>query len=292
MSVWLVLPSKRPSKDTEAIFRMWLDQGYKVMVQVDLEDRDKRPPLCDIQIARPYSGYAEAVNFLVASVLNLDPDCQWLVTAGDDTQPDLNHTAEQIAAECAQYSYSNCQRGPTRFGMPEAEGPFHLNHEQQRTMLVMQPTGDRWGDHRNTHPFTPRPGGNPALQLCSQCGRAEDNVIHSMGAYIDRVAGSPWMGREFCKRVNQGKGPLWPGYFHMGCDEELQAVATRLGVFWQRPDLIHLHQHWGRGVGDAMGSTANMPDFLTRANSREEWGKYKVLFAEREAAGFPGSEPL
>lgn len=130
------------------------------------------------------------------------------------------------------------------------------------TFGVMQPTGDReFGDKQ--------------------------------GPYIDRVAGSAWIGREFAKRVNQGNGPLWPEYFHMGCDEELQAVATKLGVFWQRPDLMHFHRHWGRPQeGERMGKRERMPAFLTRANSPEEWDRYKKLFREREAAGFPGSDPL
>ena len=130
------------------------------------------------------------------------------------------------------------------------------------TFGVMQPTGDReFGDKQ--------------------------------GPYIDRVAGSAWIGREFARRVNQGNGPLWPEYFHMGCDEELQAVATKLGVFWQRPDLTHFHRHWGRPQeGERMGKRERMPAFLTRANSPEEWDRYKKLFREREAGGFPGSDPL
>ncbi len=270
MSVWLVLPSKRYPSETNTVFKDWIDRGYRILVQRDPED-ERFLPLADWVVTRPYRGYAEAVNHLTKLALN-DEECDWVVCAGDDTQPDMNHTAQQIAAQCREHFTG--------------------------TFGVMQCTGDRWGEHRNTHAFTPRAGGIPALQMCSQCGRMEDNAIHSLGALIDRVAGSPWMGREFCQRVNQGRGPLWegnknwPGYFHMGCDQELQAVATRLGVFWQRPDLIHLHKHWGRGVGDAKSSAANMPEFLARANSKEEWDAYKKLFREREAAGFPGSEPL
>ena len=133
----------------------------------------------------------------------------------------------------------------------------------KRTYGVMQPTGDRYGEE--VYPRVPQ-----------------------KSAYIDRVAGSAWIGREFARRVNQGKGPLWPEYFHMGCDEELQAVAMKLGVFWQRPDLTHRHEHWARKTGRA----SDAPAFLARANSTAEWQKYKKLFAEREAAGFPGSEPL
>ena len=130
-----------------------------------------------------------------------------------------------------------------------------------QTFGVMQPTGDRWGD--------------------------------KLGAYIDRVAGSPWLGREWCELANGGLGPLWPEYFHMGCDEELQAVATRIGVFWQRPDLTHRHAHWGRPrEGERLGRSDRMPAYLARANSAEEWHKYKRLFALRQQMGFPGSEPL
>jgi hypothetical protein len=115
----------------------------------------------------------------------------------------------------------------------------------------------------------------------------------AQGPYIERVCGSPWLGREFCRRINQGNGPFWPDYFHMGSDEELQAVATKLGVLWQRPDLKHYHSHWGRPrEGEKMGSADRMPDFLKRANSPAEWAKYKRIFQERQAAGFPGSEPL
>jgi len=132
------------------------------------------------------------------------------------------------------------------------------------TWGVMQPTGDRW--------LVNGPGTKPG----SEC-----------------VAGSPWMGREWCLRINQGRGPLWPEYFHCGEDEELMEVAIKYGVFWQRPDLTHFHNHWGRPrEGERMGLASRMPEFLTRANSREEWQKMKKLLAERKAAGWPGTEPI
>lgn len=127
------------------------------------------------------------------------------------------------------------------------------------TFGCMQPTGDRWGD-RN-------------------------------GAYIDRVAGSPWLGREFCRRVNGGNGPLWPDYWHMGGDEELRAVAVKLGVYWERRDLTHYHDHWGRPrAGETMGQMSRMPEFLKEANSPEHWRDYKALFTKRLMTGFPGHE--
>jgi hypothetical protein len=103
---------------------------------------------------------------------------------------------------------------------------------------------------------------------------------------IENFAGSPWMGREWCKRMYQGSGPLWPEYFHMFGDEELQCVAEKLGVFWQRPDLIHLHQHWAREA------VKKAPAFLHYVNSPGHWESSKTLFLQRKAAGFPQHEPL
>lgn len=133
----------------------------------------------------------------------------------------------------------------------------HFATKGNPTYGVMQPTGDRWGDTQG-------------------------------GAYADRVAGSAWIGRRFCETVYGGHGPLWFEYFHMGVDEELQAIAKRLGVFWQRPDLLHLHNHWARSAFNR----ATMPAFLSKANSPHEWNKYKEIFRLREAAGFPGHEAL
>jgi hypothetical protein len=131
--------------------------------------------------------------------------------------------------------------------------------ENYPTFGVMQPTGDRWGD--------------------------------SAGAYIDRVAGSAWFGREYCKRVNQGNGPLWPEYHHMYVDQEAREIAVKLGVYWERPDLTQHHAHWGRPrEGERIGLASRMPEFLRKAN--EEMGTYRRLFEKRKALGFPGSECL
>lgn len=127
------------------------------------------------------------------------------------------------------------------------------------TFGVMQPTGDRWGD-------TPS---------------SRERFGAERGAYIDRVCGSAWIGREFAQRVYGGRGPLWPGYAHMYADEELQCVAEKLGVLWQRRHLIQLHRHWGRERGLA----SDMPEFLRKAN--DEMGKYRQVFEARKAAGFP-----
>lgn len=110
------------------------------------------------------------------------------------------------------------------------------------------------------------------------------------GYSIERIAGSPWMGREFCERINQGSGPMWPEYYHMYNDEELLNVATKHGVYWMRPDLTHYHEHWSRHGDVALPRQA--PTFLKYANSRENWDRMRAIYETRKAADFPGSAPL
>jgi hypothetical protein len=258
MSVWLCIPSKRPPQEAEKVLKLWRKRGYKIALFLDdwrFENRTYDRILSGFTTGG-YPGYANAVNALVKDVAYMDPTAEWFIAAGDDVEPDLNHSAEEIADQCllhfSHVGASLCESG---------------------TFGVMQPTADRWGD-------TPR-------------SRAQFG--ENRGAYIDRVCGSAWIGREFARRVNLGNGPLWPKYKHQFVDEELQEVATRLGVFWQRPDLMQLHRHWGRGPDEAPnmpGDRSKMPDFLTEANSTEHWAKYKKLFDTRKAAGFPGSELL
>lgn len=260
-NVWFVLPSARPHIEAEAILSLWRERGYRIGLW---RDPGTEEGFDECLIIRPYEGYAKAVNALAAEVLRCDAEAEWIVTAGDDTEPDLTHTAQEIAADCAEHF----------------EGTFG----------VMQCTGDRWGESRNTHAFQKWPD---QPRRCVHCGQGEDAPPHMHGAYIDRVAGSPWLGRSFCERINQGNGPLWPEYFHMGVDDELQQVAQKYGVLWQRPDLIHLHKHWGRKLEGKPGPTADsMPKFLTEANTRERWDEFRQILDARKAAGFPGSEPL
>ena len=250
MSVWYCIPSARPPEEAEQVLKLWRERGYKIALWLDSQSGHE--PFVSheglyIVVGGVYPGYAAAVNQLVRHVIATQPDAEWLVTGGDDIEPDANHSAEEIALSCGRY-----------FGTLHDVPNFQLS-----TFGVMQPTGDRYG--------------------------ADERHLGERGsAYIDRVCGSPWMGREFCRRMYGGRGPLFEGYFHMGEDEELQAVAQKLGVLWQRPDLIHFHRHWARKNKDR----SDMLKFLERANSTEEWQKYKQIFAERKAAGFPGHEPL
>lgn len=233
MSVYLCIPSARPVDEAEACLQKWRDRGYKLAI---FREMDRGPVKADLLVnTLPYRGYAAAVNLLAKLVLDDDSECNWIVAAGDDTDPDPTHEPEDIALECSEYF---------SFG-------------------VMQPTGDPWSD------------GN--------------------GRIIERIAGSPWLGREWCRRAYGGRGPLWPEYYHTHADEELQLVAKRLGVFWQRPDLIQMHHNWARGetVKDRVRAVQRgAPEFLKYAHSQEQWDKYQALFNARKAAGFPGSDPL
>jgi hypothetical protein len=120
------------------------------------------------------------------------------------------------------------------------------------TFGVMQPTGDRWSNSQGE-------------------------------AYADKVAGSAWVGREFCERTYGGEGPFWHEYFHMFADTELLEVASKLGVFWQRPDLEHYHDHW-------MRQGKPVPEFLKEASGAAHWGRYSELFHKRKYSGFPGHQ--
>lgn len=235
MSVYFVVPSARPVAECKPVFEAWRDMGYYTLIQRD--HGAECGELWDVAeiIQRPYRGYVESVNALAKAALASDPGCDWIVTGGDDTYPDPNKRAEEIAAECSEHF-----RGS--FG-------------------IMQPTGDPWAD--------------------------------SQGRIIERLAGSAWMGREWCRRAYQGRGPQCPEYHTYFADIELQCVAQRLGVFWQRHDLTHMHQNWARPKSEGDHPTRQrIPEFLAEVNSPEYWGRWKPIFDRRQREGFPGSDPL
>lgn len=247
--VWLAIPSKRPPEEAEKVLRLWRERGYRLALW-----RDEHDPVIDADVSwgsvSKYPGYAVAVNTLVKQIFALDQDAQWIVTGGDDVEPDANHSAEEIAEQCVyHFSYEFMLKTGTPHdiarSMPEA------------TFGVMQPTGDRFAD-----------------------------------GSIDRICGSPWMGRTFCKRINQGRGPLWSEYTHMFVDEEIQNVAIKHGILWQRRDLTHYHRWCKRTGENTFNHGLPAPAFLREAYSADHWVKFDTLYKRRRAAGFPGSEPL
>lgn len=258
MSVWFIAPTKRPA--SESTLAEWVRMGYQVAVCREPGDGPVPYDVC-IPVDR-YLGWARSVNMLAKFVFAHDPKCDWVVTGGDDYLPDLNHEPEQIASQCcAHFSPRNRGFGICTFG-------------------VMQPTGDRWGEG----PCTTCDGFGIVARDASKCLDCNGT---GRSALLDRICGSPWLGREFCQRMYQGNGPLFGGYHHMFADEELQNVARKLGVLWQRRDLIHLHQHWTRTE-----NPEKQPAWVEKVSGPEEWNKSKSLFDYRKLKGFPGHEPL
>ena len=257
MSVWLCIPSVRPPEEAEKCLKLWRERGYKIALwRDDLSDSDFYNRQCaDWLYEGVYPGYSAAVNFLILAVMERDPQAEWFVIGGDDVSPDPNHIAEEIARQTREYFVEDAH---LRRGVPN---PMHTDlYRQASTFGVMQPTGDRFAD-----------------------------------GSIDKIAGSAWIGREFARRMYQGKGPLWPEYTRFYMDEELQEVATRWGVFHQRRDLVHLHRHYMR-ESDAIDSPAIYSEIPEHLKAQEvKWKAEQDIFNKRKHARptpWPGSEPI
>jgi len=262
MSVWVTIPSARPVEEVAKWAAAWKSSGYRIALWRDDGPWTEEWGAIGVEMVltdEKYPGYAQAINSMI-KVLTLgynDPlhDAEWFIIGGDDVWPDPNHTAEQIAWECGKHFALTTSSS----GGSWVPGTFG----------VMQPTSDRWGENPS-HP-------NPVLQ----------------SAYIDRVAGSAWFGREYCTRVNQGRGPLWPEYQHMFVDQEARAVAVKLGVYWERPDLLHHHAHAGRVKNyDVSMIPPHLKKWTTGPEGRAHWQESEALYKRRESDDFPGHEPL
>lgn len=133
------------------------------------------------------------------------------------------------------------------------------------TFGVCQPTGHRWGENEPwaKHQFPGRE------------------------AYIDRIAGSPFLGREYCRRAHQGAGPFHPEFLHMHSDESVFEYANMLGIYWPRRDLTHLHQHWGLD-----GDPSKMPEFAQKWNSKSHWDESKAILDRLKGENFSSCLPL
>jgi hypothetical protein len=228
------------------VLEQWRKMGYGIAL---LRQGDPpRPELCDLLAPTDsYLGWAKSINMLSAIVLGSEPDCDWFVGGGDDTLPDADKLADEVAAQCSAYLGLNALLGNSTLY-------WKTSSKAICTLGVMQPTGDDWAD--------------------------------AQGRIIKRFAGSPWLGREWCKRAYQGRGPLYP-YPHCWADEELQAVAIKYGAFWQRPDLCQRHNNWARDPDPRGPQPKPLAPIIT-----DDYRASKPLFEQRKAAGWPGSEPL
>lgn len=254
MSVWYCIPSARPVEEVEPVLVAWRERGYKVALWRDQNDI----PHTDLNFytnGLPYPGYAAAVNLLTRHILLTDPSCEWIVTGGDDTFPHPDKSAAQIAEECNEHFLDLWSDRLKQDPAPWSP----LTSTRAETFGVMQPTGDRFA-----------------------------------GGSIDRIAGSPWMGREWCLRANGGKGPFWPEFTHMFGDECLKRTAEKLGVYWARPDLVHLHRHFQRESDaiDARAVPKPIPPHLQQWNTRTHWDEMKAIFKRLEAEDFAPCLPV
>jgi hypothetical protein len=96
--------------------RRWIERGYNIMLWCDSHEDmfkkmaysvDDRPgteprPARFNAIVGEYPGYYRAVNALIKWVLK-DPKVSWVVCGGDDTFPDPNFTAEEIAEQLTEH---------------------------------------------------------------------------------------------------------------------------------------------------------------------------------------------
>jgi len=133
------------------------------------------------------------------------------------------------------------------------------------TFGVMQPVGDSWGEDE---PW--------AIRAYPKSRRR----------YIERICGSPWIGREFCERMYQGRGPFWPEFYHQFVDEHMQAVCEKLGVLWQRYDLTHYHAHALRV------HETPVPPWVTLTQGQDHWREAKAIFERLQAGGFAEAHDL
>ena len=252
MSVWLTIPSARPPEECTPIFAKWRERGYKIALWRDCGAKLVEADL--LEVADSYPGYAAAVNYLVRRLIATDERAEWFIAAGDDTEPDPDRTAEEIAADC-RYHFEFLHDAK---GFDRGLAPIH----DIGLFGVMQPTGDRW------HEGVGKPPGV---------------------APIDCICGSAWYGREYCRRMYQGQGPLWPEFKHMFVDEHAQCVAQKLGVLWQRRDLTQIHRHWGRGATEREIVEMHpglIPPHLKKWNTAVHWEESQAIFNRLRDGGF------
>jgi len=260
-NVWVCVPSKRPPAEVEKWAQAWRDMGYRLALWRDWETVEGELSLWP---------FANLCDHISAPRLRAGDDFDgypgYAVATNALIQRVINERAAQwcviggddVWPDTTKRADEIAQECEAHFDniLGDPTRPFHVTP----TFGVMQPTGQRWGDKN--------------------------------GAYVDRVCGSAWLGREFCLSFKDGQGPLWPKFTHMYADECLQNVATRLGVLWQRPDLTHDHRHWGRPrEGETMGMRDRMPEFLKKWNTDEHWRESKAEFERLKVEDFASCMP-
>lgn len=119
------------------------------------------------------------------------------------------------------------------------------------------------------------------LGVMQPTGLAWNNEVIDGRETQERIAWGPWLGREWCERAYMGKGPYWDEPMHFFGDELLQLTAERLGLYWQRRDIMQEHRQ---------PQGASMPEFRLQAN--RWWDDDKALFARVNHPDWPGAQLL
>lgn len=254
MSVWLTIPSARPVEEANAVLSLWRKQGYKIALWRDMLTPGVTPSPFIV------SGLADFVmeDFVYpgyAKAVNAliaevmrRDPHAEWFVIGGDDTEPDPNRSAELIGIDCKMHFYDATATPRDNGL--IGGPDRLWTE---TFGVMQPTGDRFAE-----------------------------------GSIDRICGSAWLGREFCRRAYGGNGPLWPEFTHMFEDEHLQCVAQKLGILWQRPDLTHFHRHFMR-ANDGPNSHAiktETPPHLVKWNTSEHWAQSKAIFERLRAGGF------
>lgn len=250
---WFVIPSARPIAEVLPVVEAWKNMGYGVALWRD----DKHLP--DNGEAYAITADSQLIGSFVGA------DLVFLSGKYPGYAQSVNAMAKHVLSHYPEVDWIVCAGDdttpdPNKTGdeiADELTSHFWreaLGNESLDTFGVVQCTGDRWADN--------------------------------LGVIIERIAGSPWLGREWCRRAHAGKGPLWPEFRHMFGDQALMDYAQSLGVFLQRPDLTHYHAHAQRD-GKSRPAT-----HMTEWNSQQHWQESKAIFERLKSTNFAECQPI
>lgn len=253
MSVWLTIPSARPEAQVKETLAKWREQGYRIALWVDQPHVE---PIADFYIVDPYPGYAVAVNSLIQEILknSVDRSARWFVIGGDDTLPDPNKRADEIASEIERWFEGGARiRG-------ESCGCLTCK-DRMGSVGVMQPTGDRFADG----------------QIDRICGSAW--IGRTFAERVYRGLGPLWP--EYTHMFVDDE--LQQVAMKYGCFLQRPDLCQ-----------LHMqHARATDAIDSPAKDTMRIPPHIKHDGyTQEHWEKYERLFNRRKAEGFPGSELL
>lgn len=113
--VWYATPSARPVEEAQRCFDAWRNMECAVAATRKVPDLELDRLVC----LREYPGLWAATNYLVKVILEDDPECEVVVTGGDDCWPgSWSGTAEDVADEFVAHFKGTLgvmqTKGPTR----------------------------------------------------------------------------------------------------------------------------------------------------------------------------------